>query len=123
MVEFAINSSISSATGMAPFEINYGFMPVMMRQFKENERTLPGVRTFAQNALRNMALAHDAIIATRVFQKHHADKRQRTEPPIKAGDLVYLSTKNLSMPKGRASKLVPKYIGPYNRAVALLCSL
>jgi hypothetical protein len=29
------------------------------------------------------------------------------------GDLVYLSMKNLSMPKGHASKLVPKYIGPY----------
>ncbi|KIK21552.1 hypothetical protein PISMIDRAFT_12178 [Pisolithus microcarpus 441] len=27
MVEFAINSSISSSTGFAPFELNYGYMP------------------------------------------------------------------------------------------------
>ena len=27
--------------------------------------------------------------------------------------MVYLSTKNLSVPKGRARKLVPKFIGPY----------
>ncbi len=27
--------------------------------------------------------------------------------------MVYLSTKNLSIPKGREKKLVPKYIGPY----------
>src|SRR5260221_13690797 len=26
---------------------------------------------------------------------------------------VYISTKNLSLPKGQASKLLPKYIGPY----------
>ncbi|KZT26152.1 hypothetical protein NEOLEDRAFT_1132713 [Neolentinus lepideus HHB14362 ss-1] len=29
------------------------------------------------------------------------------------GDLVYLSTKNLKIPKGRARKLIPKYIGPF----------
>ena len=29
------------------------------------------------------------------------------------GDLVYLSTKNLALPKGRAKKLLPKFIGPY----------
>ena len=27
--------------------------------------------------------------------------------------MVYLSTSNLSLPKGRARKLLPKYIGPY----------
>ena len=27
--------------------------------------------------------------------------------------MVYLSTKNLALPKGRARKLLPKYIGPY----------
>ncbi|KIJ42777.1 hypothetical protein M422DRAFT_253864, partial [Sphaerobolus stellatus SS14] len=29
------------------------------------------------------------------------------------GDLVYLSTKNLNLPKGQARKLLPKFIGPY----------
>ena len=27
--------------------------------------------------------------------------------------MVYLSTKNLALPKGRARKLLPRYIGPY----------
>ena len=31
----------------------------------------------------------------------------------KEGDLVYLSMKNISMPKGRAWKLAPKYLGPF----------
>ena len=29
------------------------------------------------------------------------------------GDRVYLSTNNLALPKGRAKKLLPKFIGPY----------
>ena len=27
--------------------------------------------------------------------------------------MVYLSTKNLALPKGQARKLLPRYIGPY----------
>jgi hypothetical protein len=113
LVEFALNSTINRATGMAPFEVNYGFMPRMMRELLIPERVPPGVRTFAMNALRNMAIAHDNIIAERVFQRYYANKHRRKEPEVKPGELVYLSTKNLSMPKGRASKLLPKFVGPY----------
>lgn len=33
--------------------------------------------------------------------------------PYSVGDLVYLSTQNLALPKNRARKLAPKYMGPY----------
>ena len=58
-----------------------------------------------------MAMAHDAIIESRIGQTYHANKRKGIVPKFEIGDLVYLSTKNLSMPKGRARKLIPKYIG------------
>ena len=32
MVEFAINSSVSGTTGYAPFELNYGYMPSMIKE-------------------------------------------------------------------------------------------
>ncbi len=32
---------------------------------------------------------------------------------IQEGDMVYLSMKNLNLPKGQARKLCPKYVGPY----------
>jgi len=35
------------------------------------------------------------------------------DTPFAAGDKVYLSTENLSLPKGRAQKLMPKFISPY----------
>jgi hypothetical protein len=93
LIEFAINSSINSTTGLAPFEINNRYMPIMMKEVKDNERTPLGVRSFTQNAIRNMAIAHNTLIEARVFQKMYADKKQCSEPEIKEGDMVYLSTK------------------------------
>ena len=81
---------------------------------------LPGVQQFAQNVMDNLQIAHDAIIDARVSQTFHANKGRRDENvhrgrdvPIENGDRVYLSTENLNLPKGRAKKLLPKFIGPY----------
>ena len=113
MVEYAINSSISSSMGFAPFELNYGHMPIIMSQVDKGiTASPPGVETFVCQVLDNLAMAHDAIIESRVGQTYHTNKRKGIAPMFKIGDLVYLSTKNLSMPKGRARKLIPKFIGP-----------
>ncbi|TFY55328.1 hypothetical protein EVJ58_g8315 [Rhodofomes roseus] len=56
--------------------------------------------------------AHDSIIAARVKQTRDANRRRRPAPFVK-GDLVYISTKNISLPRGLARKLALKYIGPY----------
>jgi hypothetical protein len=37
LIEFAINSSINNMTGLAPFEINNRYMPVMMKEAKDSE--------------------------------------------------------------------------------------
>ena len=58
-------------------------------------------------------MAHDAIIEHRVMQAHHTNRRRKLSEHFSPGDLVYLSTKNLSLPKGRAKKLLPKFIGLY----------
>ena len=56
--------------------------------------------------------AHDAILETRVKQTRSANRKRQTSP-FKNGDLAYISTKNISLPKGQARKLAPQYIGPY----------
>ncbi|KNZ72720.1 hypothetical protein J132_02155 [Termitomyces sp. J132] len=43
----------------------------------------------------------------------HANNCWGDELAIDKGGLVYLSTKNLNLPKGQASKLSPKWVGPY----------
>lgn len=113
MTEFAINASISDTTRYAPFELNGGHLPSMIREIRVPGAIPPGIKSFARQALINLADAHDSLIESRVFQTYYANKRRRSEPKILVGDLVYLSTKNLNLPKGRASKLCPKFVGPY----------
>lgn len=113
LVEFAINSNISSSTGFAPFELNYGTMPMLISGITPTEKARPGVRRFVNQAIGNLEMAHDAIIESRVQQTHQSNKRRRPETPFAVGDKVYLSTENLALPKGRSRKLMPKYIGPY----------
>jgi hypothetical protein len=113
MMEFALNASISETTGYSPFELDGGHMPSMIREVPSSAQVPQGVREFADNALKHLEDAHDAIIESRVYQAHHANQRRRPEPQIKLNDLVYVSTRNMNLPKGRASKLLPKFIGPY----------
>ena len=56
--------------------------------------------------------AHDSILSARVKQTRDANRKRRVAP-FKQGELVYLSTKNISFAKGLARKLLPKFIGPY----------
>ena len=118
MVEFALNSARSNSTGFTPFELN-GHMPRLGFP-TEVESVAPGVASFAQKVRDNLIVAHDAIIESRVNQRHFANQRRRGEGPTEDGEspfsvgkLVYLSTKNITLPKRRAKKLLPKFIGPF----------
>jgi len=77
-----------------------------------NRDEYPGVKRLALRIKEAILQAHDAIISARVKQTRQANKK-RQDAPFKVGDLVYLSTKNINLPKGRSRKLAPKYIGPY----------
>src|SRR3984957_15061144 len=74
IVEFAINSNISSSTGFAPFELNYGYLPTFISGITPNENTKPGVHKFINQVINNLKEAHDAIIESRVRQTLHANK-------------------------------------------------
>ena len=110
MTEFALNASVNASTGFAPFEFE-GYMPKMTVELSNS--VFRGVADFVDHVKETLMAAHDAMITARSFQTHHANKLRRDEPPLAIGALVYLSTKNLALPKGRASKLLPKFIGPY----------
>jgi hypothetical protein len=98
LIEFIINSSIGSTTGLTPFEINCGYMPIIiMKELRDADKVPPAVQTFAQQALHNMAAAHNMLIEAWVFQTYYTDRRWGKEPDIKVDDLVYLSMKNMAM--------------------------
>ena len=114
LVEFAINSVVNKSTGYAPFELNYGFIPTLRGLLDRVPTSFkPGIRHYAEKAQSHLLTAHDAIIAARINQTYHANKRRREEPSYLVGDRVWLSTEYLAMPKGRTQKLMPKFIGPF----------
>ena len=82
-------------------------------QHISTDATFKGVKQFAQQALWNLMDAHDAILEHRIGQTHYSNKCRQPSVKYQINDLVYLSTKNLTLPKHRAQKLVPKFIGPY----------
>src|SRR3984957_6879654 len=62
IVEFAINSNISSFTGFAPFELNYGYLPTLIGRITPTENAKPGIHKFINQAINNLEEAHDVII-------------------------------------------------------------
>ena len=91
--------------GYAPFELNCGFMPQVGQRLSTNTK-FAGVWQFAQQVRWNLMMGH-------IVQSHHTNHRCASGVKYSPGDFIYLSTKNLTLPKGRAKKLQPKYIGPY----------
>ncbi|KJA15262.1 hypothetical protein HYPSUDRAFT_98629, partial [Hypholoma sublateritium FD-334 SS-4] len=72
----------------------------------------PAIRNFALQRKLAIVSAHDSLLTARVKQTQDANKHRRPAP-FQEQDLVYISTKNISFPKGLARKLIPKFIGPY----------
>ena len=112
IVEFEMNSNVSSTTGFAPFELNQGYMPQTGIPTTADTH-FQGVKQFAEQAWSNLLAAHNAILENCILQMFHANRKHWADPNYKQDDFVYLSTKNLTLPKGRPWKLVPMFIGPY----------
>ena len=98
MVEFAINSSVKATTGYAPFELNYRYM----LQLGQHILTDTTFKQFAQQAVWNLLDAHDTILEHKIEQTHYSNKHHKPSIEYQINDLVYLSMKNLALPKHRA---------------------
>jgi hypothetical protein len=57
-------ASISGTTKYAPFKLNSGYMPSMICKICSDDIISKGIKEFAQQALQNLAEAHNTIIKT-----------------------------------------------------------
>ena len=75
MVEFVLNSSVSTTLGFTPFELNQGYMPQigMLTSF---DTTFKGVKQFMLQAKWDLMAAHDTIITNHIQQMFHANKKR-----------------------------------------------
>ena len=101
MVDFTINSSVNATTGYTPFKLNYGYTP-RSGQLISTDTTFKGVKQFTQQAIWNLLDAHDTILEHRIEQTHYSNKRHKPSIKYQINDLVYLSTKNITVLKHRA---------------------
>lgn len=111
-IEFAINSAHSEITGYTPFFLNNGRMPCSMIWDNATKTEYPGVHVFAMWMKQAIISVYDSILESQVKQTWDANRKQHAIP-FTEKDLVYISTKNISFPKGLTHKLNLKYIGPY----------
>jgi hypothetical protein len=111
-VKWVMNAVRSETTGFSSFFLNYGYQPRPLLWNSASKNEYPGVRVFAQKMKDTIMVAHDSILEKQVRQTRSTNKHWKAGI-FKDGDLVYLSMKNLSLPKKQARKLAPKYIGPY----------
>ena len=56
---------------------------------------------------------HDMILEHRVMQAHYSNKHQKPSVIYCENEMVYLSTKNLALPKRWVRMLMPRFLGPY----------
>jgi hypothetical protein len=121
LVEFAINNSWHSSVNNTPFFLNYGKHPTSPTQFLlhaaaegggNTEDNVPAVKDMLKSMHEAIADAKSCLQAAQQRQKAYADLHRR-DVEFKVGDLVLLSTKNLTMKMVGSSKLMPKYVGPF----------
>jgi hypothetical protein len=108
LIQFVMNSAENESTGLAPFEINYGWMPGIIREI-EFESSRPGVRQFTENITSVINKTFDCLLAQRTRQATKVNRRRREGQNFQIVNLVLLSTENLNLPKGHTCKLCPKY--------------
>ena len=75
-------------------------------------KATPGVQGFVHQVQDSPSMTLKAIIESRMIQTHHANKKKKIFLTLDVGEFEYLSMKNLTLQKGQARKLLPKYIGP-----------
>ena len=120
-VEFAINSSVTTSTGFAPFELYSGALPrtpstVWASAPLSQPTRVKAAAEFLSEMRGNWAIARDSLLNSQKLMAKAADAGRALPVSFKAGDLVLVSQESLLSASERARpkrKLRAKRVGPY----------
>jgi hypothetical protein len=113
-VQFALNASINSTTGYAPFYLLYGFAPTSLpSQLAVDETYNPAADRFLSEQQAARQSAADTIRTAKWRQTSKANKSRGPTPTFQPGDKVMLSAENIRVKNGGAAKLRSKWLGPF----------
>jgi len=111
MGEYAYNNSVTMATGLSPFYVNYSFHPRTSWPV-EIEAMNPVFRNYVHRMVSVHAFCKKTLEHTQEGMSRHYDKKSKKAPKMKVGDLVMLSSKNLMIWR-LSTKLDHKRQGPF----------
>ncbi len=106
---FAINYSWQESVKNTPFYLNYCPLTPASVQLA---RDVPAASNYAEGILENVRQARACMEAAQQRVKAREDQRHR-EVSYKPGDMVLLSTKNISQPGPGVKKFKPLFMGPF----------
>jgi Chromo (CHRromatin Organisation MOdifier) domain/Integrase core domain len=116
IAEFAMNNAVSTTTGFTPFQLNQGWQPrtPLGEGIMRPDLKVPAAHALVQNWQERLRHAKAAMRVAQDRQKAFADSKRRDVDPLKVGDQVLLSTKNIRLKRGTGVlKLLPRWIGPF----------
>ncbi|KAK3509828.1 hypothetical protein QTP70_012502 [Hemibagrus guttatus] len=109
--EYAHNTLRSSATGMSPFECQFGYTPSLFPE-QEVETAVPSAQQFVKRCRQTWKRARLKLLKTSQQYQHQANRRHRSAPTLRPGQRVWLSTKNIPL-RTESRKLSQRFIGPF----------
>ena len=98
-VEYSLNTMVSSATGLSPFQCSLGYQPPLFPS-QETEVEVSSIRAQLRRCRRVWGLARKAMVS-------NSDRVQRA-----ANQKVWLLARDLHLPMF-SRKLAPRFVGPY----------
>ena len=116
----ALNTTVSAATGLTPFQIMFGRparlpLDIALEPLQRDIR-VPAATAFVQRHAAIWKQAHDALLKAQATMKRFADRHRRAES-FSIGDRVLLSVRDLRFenPKDaqRSHKLTARFVGPF----------
>ncbi|KAK3507877.1 hypothetical protein QTP70_002296 [Hemibagrus guttatus] len=109
--EYAHNTLRSSATGMSPFECQFGYTPSLFPE-QEVETAVPSAQQFVKRCHQTWKRARLKLLKVSQQYQHQANRRRRSAPTLRPGQRVWFSTKNIPL-QMESRKLSQRFIGPF----------